>query len=298
MRILLTGKNGLVGGELNKILTLFGEVTATSRSEMDLSDPNQIHHTIRQVSPRLIINAGAYTAVDKAESEPDLAQAVNGIAPKILAEEAKKLGAVLIHYSTDYAYSGETRNNPYIESDPTAPISVYGKTKLEGDKAIERSGASYLIFRTSWVYGLNGESFLHTILRLSKESDELRVVDDQLGAPTWCRCIADATGKIIKQLTNKGEGSFSETVSRVSGMYHMTCEGQTSWHGFARAILELTNPGLLPQLVAIPTTEYPTPAARPAYSVLSNAKLHKIFGVKIPPWKDALKHCLDATDIF
>ena len=142
---------------------------------------------------------------------------------------------------------------------------------------------------------MKNKSFLRTILRLARERDELRVVDDQLGTPTWCRSIADATGKIIKQLPDKGEGSISETVSSISGKYHMTCEGQTRWPGGARAILELTNPGLLPQLVAIPTTEYPTPAARPAYSVLSNAKLHKIFGVKIPPWKDALKHCLDAT---
>ena len=298
MRILLTGKNGQVGGELNKILTQFGEVTAAGKSEMDLSDPNQIRHTVREVSPELIINTGAYTAVDRAESEPDIARAINGTAPGILAEEAKTLQAGLIHYSTDYTYSGKVRSKPYIESDPPDPISIYGETKFEGDKAIERSGASYLIFRSSWVYGLNGNSFLNTILRVAKVSDKLRVVDDQLGTPTWCRSIADATEKIIKQLVDKGEGSFSETVSGISGMYHMTCEGQTSWHGFARAILELTNPDLLPRLVAIPTTEYPTPAARPAYSVLSNAKLHKIFGVKIPPWEDALKHCLDATDIF
>ena len=206
MRILLTGKNGQIGSELTKVLTQFGEVTATGRNEMDLSNPNQIRHTLRQISPELIINAGAYTAVDKAESEPEVAQAVNGIAPEVLAEEAKKLGAVLVHYSTDYTYRGEMRNSPYVESDSSAPISVYGKTKLEGDLAIERSGVSYLIFRTSWVYGLSGKNFLRTVLQLAKERDELRIVDDQLGTPTCCRNISDATETIIKQLIKKSEG--------------------------------------------------------------------------------------------
>ncbi len=295
MRILLTGKNGQVGGELNKILTPFGEVTATGRNEMDLSEPNQIRQTIRRVRPELIINAGAYTAVDKAESEPELAQAVNGIAPGILAEEAIKLGAALIHYSTDYVYNGEMRNDPYIESDLPAPISVYGKTKLEGDNAIEQSGVSYLIFRTSWVYGLGGKSFLKTILRLAEERDELRIVEDQLGTPTWCRSIASATGKIMKQLINKGDDSLSDTVSDISGVYHMTCGGQTSWHGFARAIMDLAGPDPMPRLMAIPTKDYPTPAARPAYSVLSNAKLVKTFSTRLPHWEDALKQCLDAA---
>jgi len=295
MRILLTGKNGQVGGELEKVLTQFGEVTATGRSEMDLSDPNQIRQTIRQTSPELIINAAAYTAVDKAESEPEIAQAINGTAPRILAEEAKKLRAVLIHYSTDYAYSGKMRSDPYIESDPPAPISVYGKTKLEGDHAIEQSGVSYLIFRTSWVYGLGGKNFLKTILRLAKERDELRIVDDQLGTPTWCRSIADLTGNIVRQLIDKGDDSLSNTISDISGVYHMTCGGQTTWHGFARAIIDLVNPDPMPRLVAIPSSDYPTPAARPDYSVLSNAKLKKTFGTELPHWEDALKQCLNKS---
>jgi len=295
MRILLTGKNGQVGGELNTILTPLGEVTATGRNEMDLSDPNQIRRTIRQISPELIINAGAYTAVDKAESEPELAQAINGIAPGILAEEAKKLGAVLIHYSTDYAYNGKMRNDPYIESAPPAPINAYGKTKLEGDKAIERSGVPHLIFRTAWVYSRDGKSFLQTILRLAKKKKELRIVNDQMGTPTWCRNIAYATGEIIKQLVAKGKDSLPETVSGISGVYHMTCGGQTSWHGFARSILDLANPDPMPRLLAIPTTEYPTPAVRPAYSVLSNAKLEETFGAVLPRWEDALKQCLNAS---
>ena len=296
MRILLTGKDGQIGSELNKILTQFGEVTATGRSEMDLANPDQIRQIMHQVKPELIINAGAYTAVDKAEFEPELAEAVNGVAPKILAEEAINQGALLIHYSTDYTYSGKMRNRPYSESDSPAPNSVYGKTKFEGDQAIERSGVSHLIFRTGWVYSQNGKSFLRTILQLAKEKDELRVVNDQTGTPTWCRSIADVTGKIIGQMLDKSEGSLSETASSISGVYHMTCRGQTSWHGFAQAILELARTDNMPRLVAIPTKEYPTPATRPLYSVLSNAKFHKTFGVELPHWEDALKQCLNNSD--
>jgi len=295
MRILLTGKNGQVGGELNKILARLGEVTATNKTEMDLSDPNQIRYTLRQIKPELIINAGAYTAVDKAESEPELARAINCVAPKILAEEAKKLNAVLIHYSTDYTYNGETTRKPYTESDPATPINVYGKTKLDGDKAIELSGVSYLIFKTSWVYGLNSKNFLRTILGLAKQRTVLRVVDDQIGTPTWCQTIADATVKIITQLSDKNISPLSEKIYRVSGVYHMTCRGQVSWHRFAQAILEQTKPNPMPKLIAIPTTEYPTLATRPAYSVLSNSKLHKTFGVQLPHWEDALKSCLRTT---
>jgi len=295
MRILLTGKSGQVGGELQRILSTIGETTATNRNELDLSKPDQIRNTVRHFRPELIVNAGAYTAVDKAESEPETARAVNGIAPGILAEEARTVGAALIHYSTDYVYSGEARAKPYLETDSTDPVSVYGKTKLEGDNAIEQSGVSYLIFRTSWVYGLGGKNFLKTILRLAEERDELRIVEDQLGTPTWCRSIASATGKIMKQLINKGDDSISDTVSDISGVYHMTCGGQTSWHGFARTIIDLTNPNPMPRLVAIPSIDYPTPAARPAYSVLSNAKLEKTFSTRLPHWEDALKQCLDAA---
>jgi len=295
MRILLTGKNGQIGSELHKILPQFGDVTATGRTEMDLTDPNQIRLTVRQVKPALIINAGAYTAVDKAESDFELAQAVNSIAPKILAEEAKDEGALLIHYSTDYTYSGEMRQRPYSESDSPTPNSTYGKTKLEGDNNIEKSGASYLIFKTGWVYSSNGKSFLRTILQLTKEKNELRVVNDQTGSPTWCRSIAIATGDIIRNLLTKKNGSLSKAVSGISGAYHMTCQGETSWHGFAQAILELTYPENMPKLFAISTKEYPTAAIRPPYSVLSNTKLQKTFGVKLPHWEHALKQCLNNT---
>ncbi|MCL0045168.1 dTDP-4-dehydrorhamnose reductase [Nitrospinaceae bacterium] len=292
MRILLTGKNGQVGNELNKILPQFGEVIATGRNEMNLADPSQIRRVVQQVKPELIINAGAYTAVDKAESDQELAKAVNGIAPKILAEEAKNKDALLIHYSTDYSYNGEMNHRPYLESDSPAPNSVYGKTKLEGDQAIEKSGASHLIFRTGWVYSKRGESFLHTILTLAKEKKELRIVNDQTGTPTWCRSIAEATCKAINNILEKREDSLSKTVSNISGVYHMTCQGETNWHGFAQMILELSCPDNMPKLLAISTKEYPTPAIRPTYSVLSNSKLKKNFGIQLPHWEHALKQCL------
>ena len=292
MRILLTGKNGQVGSELNKILSQFGEIIATGRNEMNLADPSQIRSVVKQIKPELIINAGAYTAVDKAESDQELAKAVNGIAPKILAEEAKNSDALLIHYSTDYSYNGEMSHRPYLESDSPSPNSVYGKTKLQGDQAIEKSGVSHLIFRTGWVYSKRGESFLRTILKLAKEKNELRVVNDQTGTPTWCRSIAEATCKSIKNILEKREGSLSKTAASISGIYHMTCQGETNWHRFAQTILELSCPDNMPKLLAISTKEYPTPAIRPTYSVLSNTKLQKYFGIQLPHWEHALKQCL------
>ena len=292
MRILLTGKNGQVGSELNKILSQFGEVIATGRNEMNLADPSQIRRVVQQIKPKLIINAGAYTAVDKAESDQELAKAVNGIAPKILAEEAKNNDALLIHYSTDYSYNGEMSHRPYLESDSPSPNSVYGKTKLQGDQAIEKSGVSHLIFRTGWVYSKRGESFLRTILKLAKEKNELRVVNDQTGTPTWCRSIAEATCKSIKNILEKREGSLSKTAASISGVYHMTCQGETNWHRFAQTILELSYPDNMPKLLAISANEYPTPAIRPTYSVLSNSKLKKNFGIELPHWEHALKQCL------
>ena len=292
MRILLTGKNGQVGSELNKILSQFGEIIATGRNEMNLADPSQIRRVVRKIKPELIINAGAYTAVDKAESDQELAKAVNGIAPKILAEEAKNNDALLIHYSTDYSYNGEMSHRPYLESDSPSPNSVYGKTKLQGDQAIEKSGVSHLIFRTGWVYSKRGESFLRTILKLAKEKNELRIVNDQTGTPTWCRSIAEATCKSIKNILEKREGSLSKTAASISGVYHMTCQGETNWHRFAQTILELSCPDNMPKLLAISTKEYPTPAIRPTYSVLSNTKLQKYFGIQLPHWEHALKQCL------
>ena len=262
---------------------------------MNLADSSQIRRVVQQVKPKLIINAGAYTAVDKAESDQELAKAVNGIAPKILAEEAKNNDALLIHYSTDYSYNGEMSHRPYLESDSPSPNSVYGKTKLQGDQAIEKSGVSHLIFRTGWVYSKRGKSFLRTILKLAKDKNELRIVNDQTGTPTWCRSIAEATCKTIKNILEKREGSLSKTAASISGVYHMTCQGETNWHRFAQTILELSCPDNMPKLLAISTKEYPTPAIRPSYSVLSNTKLQKYFGIQLPHWEHALKQCLSET---
>ncbi|MDO9064018.1 MAG: dTDP-4-dehydrorhamnose reductase, partial [Sulfuricella sp.] len=229
MKILLIGKNGQVGWELQRTLATLGDVVAIDRQGMDLANPDSIRSAIRIIRPDLIANAAAYTAVDKAESEPELAMAINGIAPGIMAEEAKRLGAAMIHYSTDYVFDG-TKTSPYTEEDAPNPLSVYGKTKFAGEQAILAVGIPHLIFRTSWVYGLRGRNFLQTILRLAKERDELKVVDDQIGAPTWSRMIAEATSQILAQsflpLT-----PHPSLLTQYGGIYNLTAAGRTSWCG-------------------------------------------------------------------
>jgi len=302
VKILLTGKNGQVGWELQRTLATLGEVVAIDRQRMDLANPDSIRNTIRTIQPDLIVNAAAYTAVDKAESEPDLAMAINGIAPGIMAEEAKRLGAVMVHYSTDYVFDG-TKTSPYTEDDTPNPIGVYGKTKLVGEQAVQSAGVPHLIFRTSWVYGLRGKNFLLTILRLAKERDELRIVDDQIGAPTWSRMIAEATAQILAQCFSPLT-PHSSFLTEKGGLYHLTSSGQTSWYGFTRVILEATEasqgtqslaprPRPLPQLVPIPASEYPLPAMRPTNSTLSNSKLTRAFGVSMPVWDNALRLCIE-----
>ena len=293
MRILLLGKNGQVGWELLQTLAGSGEITALGRDDLDLSIPDQIRRRVQEIKPDLIVNGAAYTAVDKAEQEPELAMSINGIAPGILAEEAKKIGAALIHYSTDYVFNGN-KKSPYTEDDAPSPVSVYGKTKLAGDMAIQAVGVPHLIFRTGWVYGLRGKNFLLTMQRLAREGKDIRVVDDQIGAPTWCRVIAESTAQIISQLFQGAPEQGTARIKEYSGIYNMTCSGQTSWHGFAKAILD--RGGLSSSsLTAIPTTEYPTPAARPRYSVLSKARREKIFQSLSPAWEDSLKICLGGT---
>ncbi len=294
-KILLAGKNGQVGWELQRTLATLGDVVAVDRQGMDLANPDSIRSAIRTIRPDLIVNAAAYTAVDKAESEPELAMAINGIAPGIMAEEAKRLGAAMVHYSTDYVFDG-TKTSPYTEEDAPNPLSVYGKTKLAGEQAIQAAGIPYLIFRTSWVYGLRGRNFLLTILRLAKERDELKIVDDQIGAPTWSRMIAEVTGQILAQ---RRAG-----LSEVSGLYNLTAAGRTSWYGFANAILEsmslqgahslcLTHHPM-PKLIPVATPEYPLPAPRPLYSMLSSDKLNRAFGVALPAWEASLTFCMEA----
>lgn len=280
--ILLTGSHGQIGWELQRTLVTLGRVVALDYYSLDLANPDSVRSAIRACSPQIIVNAAAYTAVDQAESEPDLALAVNGAAPGIMAEEAKKLGALLVHYSTDYVFDG-AKTAPYAEDDRPNPINAYGRSKLAGDQAIAASGARYLIFRTSWVYGARGGNFLRTILRLAQERDELRIVDDQIGAPTWCRVIAEATAQVLACMQ-------AREAADACGTYHLSAAGSTSWYGFAQAILG--HAGSSCKIVPIPTREYPLPARRPANSVLSNARLNARFGIALPDWADALKLCL------
>jgi dTDP-4-dehydrorhamnose reductase len=293
--ILLLGKNGQVGGELQKTLAPLGKLVAIDFEDLDLSQPKEIRETVQSIAPQLIVNAAAYTAVDKAEGEPERAMAINGTAPAVLAEEAKRLGAALVHYSTDYVYDG-LKKGPYSEKDEPNPLNVYGKSKLAGDQAIQSEGIPYFIFRTSWIYGLQGENFLLTVMRLAKEKEELRMIDDQIGAPTWCRFLAQSTANILTQtLIDKSPNDMSH-IQMSSGLYHMTCSGNASWFKFSQAILEATKIPNPPRLVPIPTIEYPTPALRPKNSVLSNEKLKTSFGLIPPNWESALRACLQENN--
>jgi dTDP-4-dehydrorhamnose reductase len=276
-RVLLIGNTGQVGFELARLLTPLGQVRSVDFPEIDLSKPDSIRSLVRDARPTVIINAAAYTAVDKAESEPDLCRAINATAPGILAEEAVRLGATLIHYSTDFVFDG-TKQTPYTEEDTPHPLSVYGQTKLEGDNAILASGANHLILRTAWVYGTRGKNFLLTIQRLAAEGKPLRIVADQIGNPTWCRVIAETTCHVLN--------SFNPH-SHSSGIYNLVCGGATSWHGFAREFI----PSAIP-IHPITTADYPTPARRPSYSVLDCSKIQQAFNLTIPNWQTTLKDCL------
>jgi len=283
VRLLLTGANGQVGSELRRALAPLGEVVAFDRAGLDLAQPDALIASVREVAPQAIVNAGAYTAVDKAEGEPEAALAINATAPRVLAEEAKKLGAILVHYSTDYVFDGE-KTSPYTEADAPNPLSVYGRSKLEGERAVIASGCRHLTLRTSWVYGTRGRNFLLTMLKFARDGRALRVVDDQVGAPTWCREIADATAALL--------GKPALAVAGADGLYHLCARGATSWYGFARAIFEspeLPRLGVArPALEAIPTSEYPTPARRPRNSRLDCSRLEGRAGVRLAPWDEAL----------
>lgn len=293
-KILLTGAEGQVGWELRRSLAPLGQLAALDRKAMDLSRPNQIRDVIRQIQPGLIVNAAAYTAVDKAEEEVEIAKAVNQTAPGIIAEEAERLKAPLIHFSTDYVFDG-SGGKPYAETDDPDPRNVYGKTKLAGEQAIQKTGAAHLIFRASWIYGARGKNFLLTIQRLARERDTLKIIDDQTGAPTWCASISEAVAAIIAKIQTDGSGPDFSRFAEVSGIYHLTCLGETTWYGFAQAILKRTSGHRRPKVEPIPTSSYPTPAARPKNSLLSNAKIKRVFGIEMPHWKEALQQCL--TDI-
>lgn len=286
----MLGGNGQVGWELARALAPLGELAVATRAgegglRVDLARPDTLARAFDAVRPRLVVNAAAYTAVDKAESEPDVAEAVNALAPGVIGELAARRGAAVVHYSTDYVFDGEL-DRPYREEDATAPAGVYGRTKLRGEQALLDATADALIFRTAWVYGRHGHNFLRTMLRLFRERDELRVVDDQIGSPTWSRMIAEATAQIIARL--EGEPA---RIGELGGIYHLTAAGRTSWHGFAAAILE--GSGLDCRLLPISTREYPTPARRPAWSVLDNSKLFETFGLRLPDWDLSLRQCLE-----
>jgi len=287
-RILLIGKNGQLGWELQHTLATLGQVICVGRKELDLADADAIRKQIRTAAPNIVVNAAAYTAVDRAESEPDLAMKINGAAPGIIAGEAKQLGALLIHFSTDYIFDG-TKTSPYVEADTPNPLNVYGRTKLAGEQAIQQAGARHLIFRLCWVYSLRGANFLLTIMRLAREREKLRVVRDQIGSPTWSRTIAEATASVLKQVLAAGN------TDEFNGAYHLCASGATSWHGFAKSIVSWMPEAdrKCKEIEAITTLEYPTPAKRPACSVLSCEKAKRTFGLQLPDWEESLKQVFD-----
>jgi dTDP-4-dehydrorhamnose reductase len=283
MKILLTGCAGQLGRELKRSLACLGEVIACDRSQLDLARADPLRAALRSIAPAVIINAAAYTAVDKAEAEPGLADTINSLAPGILAEEARRLDALLIHYSTDYVFDG-SKATAYTEGDAPAPLSAYGRSKLGGERAIAAAGGRHLIFRTSWVYGLHGANFMKTMLRLARERNELRVVGDQVGAPTWSRHLADATSHVLA----RKEIPY--------GLYHLAAAGETSWHGYAEAIFgEALRAGLLeniPVVNRIASADFPLPAARPANSRLDCSRFRRDFGLALPDWRTGLIDCL------
>lgn len=289
--ILLTGVHGQAGFELNRVLPSFGRLIPLNRDQFNLSDPESMRTAIQHYRPDIIVNPAAYTAVDKAESEPHLAMAVNGIAPGVIAEEAVKLRAVLIHFSTDYVFNGK-KPGSYSEADSTDPLSVYGRTKLAGEEAIRSTGCKHFIFRTSWVYSTHGGNFVKTVLRLAKERDTLRIVADQFGAPTSARLLASSTAQILQRCCS---AQFDENLY---GLYHLTARGETSWHRYAEEIVRvarLYDAALRTKALSIegiPTSGYPLPAQRPANSVLSTDKVRTAFGLELPQWQDDLAECI------
>ncbi len=290
MKLLIVGHCGQVGVELQRTLAPLGELALADKESVDLAEPSTIRDLVHRTRPNVVVNGAAYTAVDRAESERELAHAINGVAPGVLAEEAAQLGALLIHYSTDYVFDG-SKASPWVESDAPNPINAYGKSKLAGERAIAAVGGRHYVFRTSWVYASHGSNFARTILRLALERDELRIVDDQIGGPTAAHAIAEATARAIVSSVEAETGTERRTHPEY-GLYHMTCRDETSWFRFAREVLGLLA-NIMPdekiaRCVAIKSSEYPLPAQRPRNSVLSNAKLLHAFGIELPEWHAAM----------
>lgn len=288
MNILLFGNGGQLGTGLSYLLQPLGKVAALSQADLDLTDLSALEQTILSQKPDLIINAAAYTAVDKAESEPELVHLINAEAPGVMAQAASKVSASMIHYSTDYVFDG-IADEPYTEDMTPAPNSVYGETKLAGEKRVQEATDDYLIFRTAWVYSLFGQNFLNTMLRLAKERDQLSIVDDQIGCPTWAGMLAHMTTRVVEQFSETGKVPNGK-----AGIYHLVCRGETSWYGFARRIMELAGNNRV-TLDPISTEQYPTPAKRPPYSVLAVDKFERAFGRHIPDWECSLNACLYET---
>jgi dTDP-4-dehydrorhamnose reductase len=300
-KILLTGRRGQIGAELLQLLPYLGEVIAPDRGKLNLLKPSEIRNAIREVRPQLIVNAAGYTAVDQAETDVVAARTINAEAPALMATEARLAGAAFLHYSTDYVFDG-LKQAPYEETDPTNPVNIYGKTKLEGEQAIRESGVPHLIIRTAWVYGTRGQNFLLTILRLATQREELRVVNDQIGAPTWSREIAAATSSILAKLIVSEK--HLDSLAELGGTYHLTAAGVTTWYEFAQMIFEEASrnsrsvpwfrtatggqPLIARCVIPISTREYPTPAVRPAYSVLSNTRVAHTFGCELAHWRTQL----------
>ncbi len=299
---LITGRDGQLGFELRRTLAPLGKIVAVDIDNVNFSDLNAVRQLVRDTHPDIIVNAAAYTAVDKAETERSIAQVVNGDVPGVLGEELKRLGGKLIvHYSTDYVFDG-TAQQPYTEEDATRPVNAYGESKLAGERTVRESGAPHVVLRTEWLYATRGGNFLLTILRLAREGKPLRIIADQVGAPTWARMLAEASAHVVARFWTASDSEASGW----SGVYHLTAAGKTTWHGFTEAILTESLQRLqklkkdtewceraLRSLQPIPTTEYPLPACRPAYSILSNEKIARTFGLRLPDWRDQLRAALE-----
>ncbi|HEV2211030.1 MAG TPA: dTDP-4-dehydrorhamnose reductase [Verrucomicrobiae bacterium] len=281
-RILIIGKIGQVGYELRRTLAPLAEIVSVDYPDIDLTDGASIRKWLQETKPHVVVNAAAYTAVDKAETELERCRQINGVAPGIIAEEAKKLRALMVHYSTDYVFDG-TKSSGYVEEDAPNPLGAYGRSKLEGDRAVQQAGGAHLIFRLCWVYGARGQNFMLTMMRLAREREKLRVVADQVGCPTWSRLIAESTALALKQALGAPEPEA------LTGVYHLAAAGQTSWHGFAKAIIERLPERKCQLVEPITTTEYPLPARRPAFSVLNCEKMRRVFGLQLPAWDESLK---------
>jgi dTDP-4-dehydrorhamnose reductase len=286
--ILIIGKIGQVGWELRRSLAALGKVVAVDFPEIDLTNPDSITKWVRDTRPQVIVNAAAYTAVDKAETDFDRCNRINGVAPGIIAEEAKNASALLVHYSTDYVYDG-SKTTAYTEIDLPNPVSAYGRSKLAGDNAISQVDGNHLIFRLCWVYGARGQNFMLTMMRLAREREQLRIVRDQFGCPTWSRMIAETTALSLRQAL------LATDPAAFKGLYHLAASGQTTWHGFAEAIIRLmpAEGKKCKSIEGITTAEYPLPAKRPAYSVLSCEKLKATFGLQLPDWEESLKQVVE-----